>query len=149
MSDQVFIQRRGKSQVSQVRETNPEKVKVVKINLEDLYGIGSLEVTSGTLLENLLKLYNINGYKIVAIANPDWNWFVLWDGNELRELIVEELRKNEIDESCSLRCLFREGLIEKVALGAITKYAKKHGYPIVVELYDGYEYSWAVLKGAD
>ncbi len=120
------------------------KPKIVKIKLEKLYDVGSLDVSSSTVLEYLFKLYDIEGYRIVAMANPDWEWFALRDDNELQELILEELRKRGI-ENCNLHCLFGEKLVEKIALSAITKYAKRHDYPVVVELYDGYEYCWAVL----
>jgi len=118
--------------------------KIIKIKLKKLYDIGSLDATSSTVLEYLFKLYDIEGYRIVAMANPDWEWFVLYDKNELQELITEELRKRGI-ENCNLHCLFWEKLVEKIALSAVTKYAKKHNYPVVVELYDGYEYCWAII----
>jgi hypothetical protein len=121
-----------------------KKPKIIKINLEKLYDIGNLDATSSTVLEYLFKLYDIEGYRIVAMANPDWEWFVLYNKNELQELILEELRKRGV-ENCHLRCLFREKLVEKIALSAITKYAKRHDYPVVVQLYDGYEYCWAII----
>ncbi len=69
----------------------------MKINLEKLYDVGSLDVSSSTVLEYLFKLYDIEGYRIVAMANPDWEWFALRDDNELQELILEELRKRGIE----------------------------------------------------
>jgi len=104
---------------------NATGVEHVEINLEPLYEYG-VDFKSEDMLEMILQKYEAIEYKLLCTASPDFG-VIYHDSN------FEEFVENCPDDDAD---------IEQCAL----KYAELQGYEKVIELYDGYEQAYAMVK---
>jgi len=100
-------------------------VEYVEINLEPLYEY-NINTTSEKLLELILLHYDALDYKLLCTASPDID--VIYHDQNFKEFV-----ENCPDDDAS---------IEQCAL----KYAELQGYEKVIELFDGYEQAYAMVK---
>jgi hypothetical protein len=101
----------------------------IKINLSDLYGLGHLDVKASTILETILKLYNVS-YKLLINESPDIGIEYLTNDNEFVNAMNEAYMSEYPADSM---------------LAVIMDYARKRDASAVIELYDGYEHAWALV----
>jgi crotonobetainyl-CoA:carnitine CoA-transferase CaiB-like acyl-CoA transferase len=100
-------------------------VQWVRLDFEELYRLGHIDVRACDLLQRILDTYNIK-YELLANSSPDVGVEYLTDDVEFINAFEKAEYPSEIDK-------------------VIEEYATKKGAEAVVELFDGYEIAWAVV----
>jgi hypothetical protein len=101
------------------------EVKWIRLNFEELYSLGHIDITASELLGRILDAYNLD-YKLLVNCSPDVGVDYFIDD---REFIRKFSEAQGWEEE------------EKV----IEEYAVKQKAIAIVELYDGYEWAAALI----
>jgi len=101
----------------------------IKIDLSDLYGLGHVDVKASTILETILKLYNVS-YELLINESSDIGIEYLTNDKEFVNVMDEAYMSEYSADSM---------------LVVIMDYARKRDASAVVELCDGYEHAWALV----
>jgi hypothetical protein len=101
------------------------KVKWIRLDFSELYRLGHIDVLATELLKKILDAYNVE-YEILLNFSPD-------TGVEYITNDKEFIRK--FDEA--------QGWLEEERV--IEEYARKKGATAIVVLFDGYEWSAAII----
>jgi hypothetical protein len=101
-------------------------LKWIRIDFEELYSLGHIDIRACDLLQRILDAYNVK-YEMLANSSPDTG--------------VEYLTDDEDFISAFSRAYPVAGEVDRV----IEEYASMRGAEAVVELFDGYELAWALI----
>jgi len=104
------------------------QVRLVKIDLDELYGYG-VKLASEDFLKLILDQYEAIEYKLLFSASPDID--VIYHDSSFKDYATEYP-----DDDADL---------VEIAM----KYAEKNGYEAVVWLFDGYEEAVAIVRPRD
>jgi len=101
------------------------EVEWIRIDLQDLYRLGHIDVVASELLKKILETYNLE-YVMLVNCSPDVGCEYFVDDDEF---------KKAFDEAWSW--------LEEAAV--VGEYAKRREAKAVVLLYDGYEWAYALV----
>jgi hypothetical protein len=101
----------------------------IEIDLQDLYHIGHIDITAAELLQRILDAYNVE-YQVLVNCSPDVGVDYYIDDEEFKEAFSKAMGWQEERK-------------------VIEDYAIRKNAVAVVELFDGYEWSAALIYPSD
>jgi len=102
-----------------------KRVKWVRLDLSDLYELGHINITAAKLLERILEAYKVE-YELLVNCSPDSGVEYFVGDKEFREAFNKAAGWREEEE-------------------VVDEYARERNAVAVVELFDGYEWAYALI----